>query len=89
MGGKLNTASSGGVDLSALAQAVWLYATRTLTSPAGISTDQATQLAEVWRIHGLDAAAPLTVTPASRTAGAITQAITGDGTTTTTLTREP
>ena len=28
MGGKLNTASSGGVDLGALAQAVWEYATR-------------------------------------------------------------
>lgn len=28
MGGKLNTASSGGVDLNALAQAVWEYATR-------------------------------------------------------------
>ncbi|MBK9441407.1 MAG: hypothetical protein IPN53_08875 [Comamonadaceae bacterium] len=34
MGGKLNTASSGGVDLSALAQAVWLYAQRELTAGA-------------------------------------------------------
>lgn len=34
MGGKLNTASSGGVDLAALAQAVWLYAERTLTGGA-------------------------------------------------------
>lgn len=34
MGAKLNTASSGGVDLDALAQAVWEYATRNLsTSP--------------------------------------------------------
>lgn len=32
MGNKLNTASSGGVDIDALAQAVWEYATRTLTS---------------------------------------------------------
>jgi hypothetical protein len=30
MGAKLNTASSGGVDLNALAQAVWEYATRTV-----------------------------------------------------------
>lgn len=34
-GAKLNTASSGGVDLNALAQAVWEYATRTLTAGAG------------------------------------------------------
>lgn len=32
MGAKLNTASSGWVDMNALAQAVWEYATRTLTS---------------------------------------------------------
>ena len=32
MGNKLNTASSGGVDLNALAQAVWEYVDRTLTS---------------------------------------------------------
>ena len=32
MGNKLNTASSGGVDMNTLAQAVWEYATRTLTS---------------------------------------------------------
>ncbi len=83
MGGKLNTASAGGVDLSALATAVWQHAQRSL------SGEQAAQLAEVWRIHGLDATAPLTVTPAARTAGDVTQAITGDGTTTTTLTREP
>jgi hypothetical protein len=32
MGAKLNTASSGGVDLEALAQAVWEYATRNLSA---------------------------------------------------------
>ncbi len=32
MGNKLNTASSGGVDLNALAEAVWEYVDRTLTS---------------------------------------------------------
>lgn len=87
MGGKLNTASSGGVDLNALAQAVWEHATRTLTNAAGLTTDQSTQLSEIWRIHGLDASAPLTVTPAGRRAGAISQTASGDGTTTTTLTR--
>lgn len=35
MGNKLNTASSGGVDLNALAEAVWEYVDRTLTSGGG------------------------------------------------------
>ena len=43
-GKTLSTASSGGVDLNALAAAVWAYATRELTSGA-LSTEQATQLA--------------------------------------------
>ena len=37
MGNKLNTASSGGVDMKALSQAVWEYTTRTLTSGGGSS----------------------------------------------------
>lgn len=37
MGNKLNTASSGGVDMTALSQAVWEYTTRTLTSGGGSS----------------------------------------------------
>jgi hypothetical protein len=32
MGNKLNLAASGGVDYDALAQAVWTYVSRTLTS---------------------------------------------------------
>lgn len=83
MGAKLNTASSGGVDLAALASAVWSHATRSL------SGTQATQLAELWALQGLDESAPLTVTPTSRTAGSIAQAISGDGTTTSTVTRVP
>ncbi len=35
MGNKLNTASSGGVDMNALAQAVWEYTTRELTGGSG------------------------------------------------------
>lgn len=35
MGGKLNAAASGGVDLNALAEAVWEYIDRTLTSSGG------------------------------------------------------
>jgi hypothetical protein len=46
-----------------------------------------TKATEVHAIHGLDIANALTVTPTSRTSGAITQAITGDGTTSTIVTR--
>jgi len=46
-----------------------------------------TKASEVHAIHGLDIANALTVTPTSRTSGAITQAITGDGTTNTVVTR--
>jgi hypothetical protein len=45
------------------------------------------ELQEIHAIHGLKSGSALTVTPASRAAGAITQSITGDGTTTTTVTR--
>ena len=46
-----------------------------------------TEITEVHAIHGLDIANALTVTPTLRSAGAITQAITGDGTTNTVVTR--
>jgi hypothetical protein len=61
----------------------------TLTS-ANVRTELApelTEITEVHAIHGLDIANALTVTPTSRTSGAITQAITGDGTTNTVVTR--
>jgi hypothetical protein len=45
------------------------------------------QVTEIHAIHGLDIANALTVTPTLRAAGAITQAITGDGTTSTIVTR--
>jgi hypothetical protein len=50
-------------------------------------TPELTEITEVHAIHGLDIANVLTVTPTSRTSGAITQAITGDGTTNTVVTR--
>lgn len=46
-----------------------------------------TEIGEIHAIHGLDIANALTVTPTLRSAGAITQAITGDGTTSTIVTR--
>lgn len=46
-----------------------------------------TQVDEVHKIHGLSAGNPMTVTPSSRTVTGINQDITGDGATTTTVTR--
>lgn len=42
---------------------------------------------DLWLIQGLDTANPMTVTPTSRVAETIQQAITGDGTSSTTITR--
>jgi hypothetical protein len=59
-------------------------------SAASIKTEieqDGSKLDEVHRIHGLKSGQTMTVTPTSRVAGAITQTIGGDGTTTTTVTR--
>ena len=45
------------------------------------------QVDELWKLQGLDAANPMTVTPTSRVAGPISQTITGDGENTSTVTR--
>ena len=45
---------------------------------AGLTPTQATQLLEVYKIHGLDPTAPLVVTDNSRTANTISQSITGN-----------
>lgn len=83
-GKALATASSGGVDLSALAAAVWAYASRTLTGAAtALTPEQAAQLQELHRIHGLESGVPLSVTPTQRTAGAITQNVSEAGDTVT------
>ena len=42
---------------------------------------------ELWQLDGLDSSNPMTVTPTSRTTGSISQTISGDGETTTTVTR--
>ena len=42
---------------------------------------------ELHKLQGLDASNPMTVTPTSRVAGTISQAITGDGSTVSTVTR--
>jgi hypothetical protein len=50
-------------------------------------TPELDEIGEVHLIHGLKTGSPLNVTPTARTAGAISQTITGDGVTTTTVTR--
>jgi len=54
----------------------------------GMSTAQETKLDELHKISGLDSNNPMTVTPASRSAGTVSQVISGDGETTTTVTRQ-
>lgn len=46
-----------------------------------------THIHEMWQLMGLDDGNPMTVTPTSRTAGNISQTISGDGETTSTVTR--
>lgn len=74
MGAKLNAASAGGVDLDALAAAVWAYGVRTL-SDGGLSADSRQQLLDVWQRLGLDPAAPLTTTETSIDAGDVQQTV--------------
>ena len=50
--------------------------------------DVYTKVLEIWKILGLDTENPMTVTPNSRTAGDISQTISGDGVTSTTVTRD-
>jgi hypothetical protein len=85
----------------AVAQAVWAAVAAVNDLPGtmgellnasgagGLSPSQATMLLELWRMRGLDPAAPVTVTVTSETAGTIELTITGDSTTTSTLTRQP
>ena len=77
--GGIDTSSGGPLspaDIAAIAAAV----------RASMSAELSAML-EVWRIHGLDATAPLQVTPTSRVAGSIAQTIGGDGATSSTVTR--
>ena len=72
------------IDNSAFAtSAVTLFTTAMRTE----ITPELDEIGEIHAIHGLKSGSALTVTPSSRVAGAISQSITGDGTTTTTVTR--
>lgn len=72
MGSRLNTASSGGVDLGAMADAVRTNLQAELL-----------RIVELAQIHGLVVGTDLVVTPASRTAGTVVQTIATAGDTTT------
>jgi hypothetical protein len=61
---------------------------RTVATGGGLSPEQSAKIAEIHRRLGLDAAAPLTTTPTSIIAGDLDLVITGDGETTSTVTRQ-
>ncbi len=54
----------------------------------GLSEVQAQMLMELWQMQGLDSGNPLNVTTSSRQVATIQQVITGDGVTTSTVTRQ-
>jgi hypothetical protein len=45
------------------------------TGSGGLTSTESMMLAELWKIHGLESGAPLTVTPSTRIAGSIVQTI--------------
>lgn len=71
--------------LTSHGDAVWSTATGFATSAA--LTTVAAHVTEVWQLQGLDIANPMTVTPTSRVAGTIAQTISGDGSSSSTVTR--
>lgn len=83
MGEKLNDAGAAGNPWAAL-----IAANNDPATFGKLIQDMQTLVDELHKIQGLDAANPMTVTTTTRTAGDIDLAITGDGTTTTTVTRE-
>lgn len=85
-GNTLALAGSGGVDYGTLATAVWSHATRSLTI-SGLSAADAEKLLHIWRLLGLDAANPVTTTTTEITSTDIAIVISGNGETSTTLTR--
>lgn len=93
-----NISAGSGPTASEIADAVWDEDLTTHTAPdstgealaaAGGGGDPTTaaRVTDLWQIHGLDSGNPMTVTPTSRAVGTISQTISGDGTTTSTVTR--
>lgn len=59
-----------------------------VSSGSGLSSEQAIQLIEVWRLLGLDSSSPITITPTSQQGTDIDIQISGDGETNSVLTRQ-
>jgi hypothetical protein len=55
--------------------AFWNFGTRTLTSTAGLTTQQNDRLNEVWQILGLNSSNPVTASNTARVSGTISQTI--------------
>lgn len=77
--GLQTVATGAGPTPAQVAQAVWEYVTRTLTGGVDLSTVPAAQLAEVWKLHGLQNGNPLVVSSTGRTTNDITQTVTTVG----------
>lgn len=82
MGNKMNSAASAGDPWGTVLPGSYLS-----TEAGGILSQIQTLVDELHKIQGLDAANPMTVTPTTRSAGSIDLDITGDGETSTTVTR--
>lgn len=82
MGNKMNSAASAGDPWSTPLPGSYLS-----TEAGGILAQIQTLVDELHKIEGLSSGNPMTVTQSSRAAGTINLAITGDGETTTTVTR--
>lgn len=83
MGNKMNSAASAGDPWSTPLPGSYLS-----TEAGGILAQIQTLVDELHKIQGLDASNPMTVTPTSRVSGSIDLEITGDGETSTTVTRQ-
>lgn len=60
-----------------------------IATGSGVPADVQSKIEELWQMRGLDQANPVTVTETQEVSGDIDLAITGDGTTTSTLARQP
>jgi hypothetical protein len=83
MGNKMNSAASAGDPWETALPGSYLS-----TEAGGILSQIQTLVDELHKIQGLDSSNPMTVTPTTRVAGSIDLEITGDGETTTTVTRQ-
>lgn len=68
--------------------ATWSASTDTLEQIRDNSDAGFVLVDELWKLAGLDISNPMTVTPTTRVAGSISQTITGNGVTTSTVTRD-